>query len=277
MNSEGFISIGEIARYARISRPALIHYDHLGLISPMKRGDNNYRLYSSRQLQSIRLVATLQAMGMPLKEISKLMQRRTPESILELIEAHESHFERGIADLRRTQLLMQTLKDAIKEGLEANEDSLEVLFAKEESLLLGPQIDRSGGKGVEEAMLEFYAFCRAYDDSLDLNFPVWGIFSEQRIRNGDWNLPDRFYFRMPGAPDRKKEGLYLVGYTRGYYGNSGALYRKMTDYIQKNGLEICGPTYETYPLNEISVADTNNYLMQVSISVRPGAESGGDA
>jgi DNA-binding transcriptional MerR regulator len=271
MHSEGLISVGEMARYARISRPALIHYDHLGLISPVKRGDNNnYRFYSSRQLQSIRLVATLQEMGMPLKEIAKLLKRRTPENILELIEKHESDLERGIAELRRTQALMLTLKGAITEGLAADEGKLEVCFTEEESLLLGPQINYAGGKTVEKAMLEFYEFCREYDETLDLNYPVWGVFSEERIKNRDWHLPDRFYFKMTGAPDTRPAGLFLVGYTRGYYGSSDALYSKMMDYIEENDIEVCGPAYETYPLNEISVVDTNNYLMRISINVRTG-------
>jgi DNA-binding transcriptional MerR regulator len=268
MNDEGLISIGEIARYARISRSALIHYDRLGLISPIKRADNNYRFYSSRQLQSVRLVATLQDIGMPLKDIAKLLQRRTPENILHMLKTYDAQVGRRIAKLQQTQALMRTLKEAIAGGLAANEDKMDLTHMQEESLLLGPQIDYSSGKSIEEAMLEFYAFCNDYDDSLDLNYPVWGVFSEQRIKNRDWNRPDRFYFRMPGAPDRKPAGLYLTGYTRGYYGSSDELYKRMLAHIEEKGLEICGPAYETYPLNEISVADSNHYLMCVSISVR---------
>jgi DNA-binding transcriptional MerR regulator len=270
MENEGLISIGEMARYARISRPALIHYDRLGLISPVRRGDNNYRLYSSRQLQSIRLVATLQDIGMPLKEIAKLVRNRTPENILDLFEKYDAHVGRSVEKLRRTQMLMQTLKNAITEGLAADEGKIETKRVEEEALLLGPQIDYSGGKTIEEAMLDFYAFCRERDESMDLNYPVWGVFSERRIKDRDWNRPDRFYFKMPGAPDKKAAGLYLIGYTRGYYGSSDELYKRMLAHIEENGLEICGPTYETYPLNEISVADSNKYLMQVSISVRAG-------
>ncbi|MDR2131772.1 MAG: MerR family transcriptional regulator [Clostridiales Family XIII bacterium] len=268
MNDEGLISIGEMARYARISRPALIHYDHLGLITPVKRGENNYRFYSSRQLQSVRLVATLQDIGMPLKDIAKLLRHRTPENILSMIDEYDARVERRMEKLQRTRALMRTLREAITEGIAAKEDRIETVRMREESLLLGPQIDYSDGKTIEEAMLEFYAFCLSRDDSLDLNYPVWGVFSERRIKNRDWNRPDRFYFRMPGAPDTKPEGLYLVGYARGYYGGGDALYRRMMAHMEENGLEICGPAYETYPLNEISVADSNNYLIRVSISVR---------
>jgi effector-binding domain-containing protein len=82
---------------------------------------------------------------------------------------------------------------------------------------------------------------------------------------------------MPGAPDRKPAGLYLIGHTRGYYGSSDALYKRMMEHIAANDLEICGPAYETYPLNEISVTDTNNYLMRVSISVKSRNEAGESA
>jgi DNA-binding transcriptional MerR regulator len=268
MNSEGLISIGEMARYARISRPALIHYDRLGLISPVKRGDNNYRFYSSRQLQAIHLVATLQDIGMSLKEIAKLVRRRTPESILNLLEKYDAHVECSIEKLMRTRTLMRTLRETIEEGLAANEDKIETRQMEEESLLLGPRIDYAEGKTIEEAMLEFYAFCLERDASLDLNYPVWGVFSESRIKNRDWNRPDRFYFKMPGAPDKKPAGLYLIGYTRGYYGSSDELYERMLAHIEENDLEICGSAYETYPLNEISVVDSNNYLMRVSIGVK---------
>ena len=42
----------------------------------------------------------------------------------------------------------------------------------------------------------------------------------------------------------------------------------MLDYIYSNGFEICGPTYEEYPLNEISVVEDKDYLMRVMITVR---------
>jgi hypothetical protein len=218
----------------------------------------------------VRLVATLQDIGMPLRDIAKLVRRRTPESILNMIEKYDAHVAQSIAKLQQTQALMRTLKSAISEGLTAAEDKIEVVRMEEESLLLGPQIDYSDGKSIEEAMLDFYSFCLEYDDSLDLNYPVWGLFSERRIKDRDWDRPDRFYFKMPGAPDRKPAGLYLVGFTRGYYGNSDALYKRMLAHIEKKCLTICGPTYETYPLNEISVTDSNNYLMRVSISVSGG-------
>jgi len=104
-----------------------------------------------------------------------------------------------------------------------------------------------------------------------MNYPVWAMFSEYRIKNRDWKWSDRYYFFNPEGHDKKPAALYAVGYTRGGYGQSHELYTCMLDYIDANGYEICGPAYEEYPLNEICVTDDNNYLMRVMITVcKPG-------
>ncbi|MDR1326883.1 MAG: hypothetical protein LBJ74_00595, partial [Heliobacteriaceae bacterium] len=118
------------------------------------------------------------------------------------------------------------------------------------------------------ALLSFYNNINKKYPDLDLNYPVWGNFSEERIKRGDWVWPDRYYFSNPTGPDRRPAALYAVGYTRGGYGQSADLYKKIIDYIDKNGLEICGDTYEEYPLNEVIVSDDTNYLIRVMISVR---------
>jgi DNA-binding transcriptional MerR regulator len=269
MKHDGLISISELAKYARISRTALIHYDHIGLIRPEARGENNYRYYSHRQITVANLVMTLQELGMPLKEIARLVESRTPEATVGIFARQSEHLDREIGRLQKSRQLLDTLCSIIESGLSADEDVVEARFEQAESILLGPRIDYSGGKSIKEATLDFYKQCSLADPDIDLNYPVWGMFDESRVKNRDWRGPDRFYFRMPDAPDLKPSGLYAVGYDRGYYGESDGLYKKLTAFIGGNGLEICGPAYEEYPLNEISVSDDNNYLMKISISVKP--------
>jgi effector-binding domain-containing protein len=60
----------------------------------------------------------------------------------------------------------------------------------------------------------------------------------------------------------------VTGYTRGNYGQSAALYKRLLAYIEQHNLEICGPAFETYPLNEISISDPDRYLMRISITVK---------
>ena len=264
----GLFSVSELAKFARITRSALIFYDNIGLVAPVERGDNNYRYYSPHQTTSTNLINTLQELNIPLKRITELIKHRTPESIISLFSEQSEQIDLRIEKLLRSQKLLMTLKSIIEEGISINEEKIEVGWNEEESILVGPQIDYSGGMSIEEALFNFYKHWSVVDSDLDLNYPVWAIFSEERIKRGDWVGPDKFYFKMPDAPDRKPAGLYVTGYTRGYYGKSDALYKRLMAYIEENGLEISGPVFEAYPLNEISVTNPCSYLMRISISVK---------
>jgi DNA-binding transcriptional MerR regulator len=239
----------------------------MGLLSPVERGENNYRYYAPHQVTTTNLISTLQALEVPLKKITGLIQNRTPEKIISVFSEQRDRIDQSIDKLLKAQKLLMTLESTIKDGLSVDEEKIEVSWEEEESILIGPQIDYSDGTTIEEACLNFYRHWNALDSDLDLNYPVWAIFSEERIKRGDWLGPDKFYFKMPDAPDKKPAGLYATGYARSYYGHSDMLYKKLVAYIIENGLEICGPTYEMYPLNEISISDPQNYLMRVSISV----------
>lgn len=62
-------------------------------------------------------------------------------------------------------------------------------------------------------------------------------------------------------------GLYLVGYTHGYYGQTNDLPGKMAAYAKKHGLVFNGAVYNIYLTDETSVIDPDQYLLQVSASV----------
>jgi len=264
----GLLSIGELAKFARVNRSALIFYDNMGLMSPVERGDNNYRYYSPHQVTMTNLINTMQELGVPLKEIIGISNDRTPEKILSMLSEQSVHIDQQIQKLHGSQKLLLTLKGIIEDALSVDEEKIETHWAEEESILIGPQIDYSDGTSIEEAFLEFYKHCNAIDANLDLNYPVWAIFSQERVERGDWVGPDKFFFWRPDAPDKKPAGFYVTGHTRGYYGKSNALYTKIMSYIKENDLEICGPAYEMYILNEITIPEPNNYLMRISIEVK---------
>ncbi|GHU86964.1 MerR family transcriptional regulator [Clostridia bacterium] len=271
MGKDGMLSISELARFARVSRTALIYYDAMKLISPAARGENDYRYYSERHVAVVNVISTLKETGMPLKEIAKVIKNRTPESVMTLFSEQERLIDLNIAKLTRAKTLMSELKHNIEEGMAADESKIELKTVAAQPVFLGPRNDYSGGKTLDDALLAFYLWCEQTNGDMDLNYPAWGMFSEERIRRRDWKWPDRFYFKRPDAPDAKLAGTYVVGYTRGDYGRTEALYERLTAYIAANNLEICGPAYEEYPLNEISVTNPDDYLIRVSITVRPAS------
>ncbi len=121
---------------------------------------------------------------------------------------------------------------------------------------------------VKTSLLEFYQNVEERYLNVDLNYPAWGFFPEDHIKRGDWSMPKQYYFYNPGGRDKRPAAHYAIGYTRGGYGHHDALYRRLLEYIDRNGLEICGGAYEEYPLNGVSISDDENYLMRIMITVR---------
>ncbi|MCL2153614.1 MAG: MerR family transcriptional regulator [Oscillospiraceae bacterium] len=268
MQESGLFSISDFAKFSRVTRDTLLHYDRIGLLTPTSRGENNYRYYSGHQLAIVNLIRTLQQLGMTLGEIKELKDQRTPELTYEVLKQQIDRIDKKIRSWVQAKKLLLTIQKTINTVQNIDEDKITVQFLPAEAIVLGCLNDYSNGRALHETLLTFYKDISKKHPDLDMNYYVWGTFSKERIKRGDWVGADRFYFINPEGSDLRPAGFYAIGYMRGGYVHGDALYRRLTEYIDKNGLEICGDAYEEYPLNEVCVTEENNYLMRVMIAVR---------
>jgi hypothetical protein len=102
---------------------------------------------------------------------------------------------------------------------------------------------------------------------LNLSYPIGGCFDSMEGFLAAPSRPARFFSHDPQGNETISAGLYLTGYTRGYYGQTNDLPRRMAAYAVRNGLTFAGPVYNTYLLDELSMTDTEQYLLRVSASV----------
>lgn len=268
MADSGLFTVKEFAEFSRTTRDTLIHYDKIGLLTPVSRGANGYRYYSTGQLAVLNVIRTMQELGMPLEEIKSIKDTMTPAIVSEYFETQNMKIEQEIERWVHAQKLLSTFRKTINSVLNVDESEITIQFMPAEAIILGDLNDYSRGRNDYDAMLSFYHTMEERYPDLNLNYPVWGVFSGSRIKAGDWVYPDRYYFYNPEGQDRKPAACYAIGYLRGGYGQSYELYRKLIGFIDKNGFEICGDAYEEYPLNEVCISDDKNYLMRVMITVR---------
>ena len=261
-------SVGDFAKFSRTTRDTLHHYDKIGLLSPMSRGENNYRYYSGGQLALVNVIRTLQELGLSLAEIKILKDNRTPESINEILIRQIEKIDLKINDWVRSRKLLFTIQKSIHSVLNVDEQAITIQFLPMEAIILGEQNDYSRGSTAYDALISFYHDISKKYPNLNLNYPVWGRYAEARLKNRDWRWPDCYYFYNPEGQDKRPAALYAIGYTRGGYGQSDELYNRIFDYIDRNDFEICGDAFEEYPLNEVCIYDDTNYLMRVLITVR---------
>ena len=102
-NNIKYFSTGEFAKLCNVHKKTLFYYDEIGLFKPEKVMPTGYRYYSEYQLETFNIIYTLKDIGMPLKDIKKYMDNRTPENMLDLFQYETKEIEKEINKLRKKQ------------------------------------------------------------------------------------------------------------------------------------------------------------------------------
>jgi DNA-binding transcriptional MerR regulator len=265
---EDYMSITEFAEFAGISASSLRHYDRTGVFAPAKQGgkfDNNYRYYSPQQITTVKMIRVLTEIGVPLKIIKELSKNRTPEKLLKLLKKHRDKVAGELHFLREVYSVVDTFTELLYEAMSATETEITVCEMPEKRIILGDVNDFSGTAGFYR---EFIRFCSApHEPKLNISYPVGGYWDSMPAFSEEPSRPARFFSLDPSGHEQRAAGLYLVGYTRGYYGQVNDLPSRMEAYAKKNGYVFTGAVYNIFLSDEISIVEPDRYLLQASVPV----------
>jgi len=73
------LKIGDFARLAGTNLRTLRYYEEIGLLAPARRSSGGFRFYRREDLNRLRMVGTLQALGLELARIRELMDTRAED------------------------------------------------------------------------------------------------------------------------------------------------------------------------------------------------------
>lgn len=265
-----YLTIKEFAEIVGVTPEALRYYHRIGVFIPAKVGTelkNLYRLYDPTQVTTFKMIKVLVEIGVPLKAIAGLSENRTPESLLKLITKYDGKIESQLEELENEHVIIGVLKNLLIEGISATETEIHVSEQQERRIILGKRNNFEGAVGFNR---EFLKFCNdpGHDPPLNLSFPVGGFFDSMETFMAEPSQPTHFFSLDPSGHQKLDTGLYLIGFTRGYYGQTNDLPERLIAYAKKNRLEFNGPVYNIYLFDEVSIANTNQYLLQVSAQIK---------
>ena len=260
------ISIKKFSEFSGVKQSTLRYYDKIGLLSPQIRGENNYRYYTPIQCVTLNFISVLSDLGIPLATIKKISDSRTPERILELLTQQESKLDYQLRELQKTYSIIHTFRNNILTGLSIQESDITVQKFEETRIAFGVPTDF---KNDETYYRTFTKFCNSAEQfGIDLRYPIGGYYDNIDSFLKSPGHPDRFFSLDPTGASKRPAGQYLVTYNRGYYGEFDDVPKKITEYAQEHQLTFSGPLYAIYLLDEISIADYNKYLVQLTIGVK---------
>ena len=259
------LSIKDFSRIAKLKQSTLRYYDKIGLFSPTARGDNNYRYYTPFQLLTLNFINVLADLDIPLIRIKELSENRAPESIIELLGRQEIKLDRQMHQLRTAYSIIHTFRSNIQKGLIAREDYIGVEELDEFYIIKGPVNYFKENGTFYEPFINFLN--SAERNRINLHYPIGGYHHDMDAFVNAPGQPTKFFSLDPFGDFMCPAGKYLVGYSRGYYGEFGDLPQRMTAYVQEHRLCFKGAVYVLYLLDEISIVCPDQYLARVAVGV----------
>ncbi len=262
------LSISEFSKMVNMSVSRLRYYANMEILVPASRiiDPESKRIgYSPMQITTVNLVRVLSDIGVKIETIKDLAKTRTPGTMLKVMFAQENEAARKARIMQEATTIIKTHAELINEGIRAIEADFSVVEMPEKSIVLGNKNNFFNSAGFYE---EFVRFCRDQSERhINLSYPIGGYFDNMEMFLENPSHPQRFFSLNPHGGDSKPAGLYLTGYTRGYYGETDDLPKRMNLYARDNGLDFNGPVYNIYPFAELCITDPNQYLLQASVSV----------
>lgn len=70
------LQIGEVAEEIGLSLRTVRYYEQMGLITPERRSDGGFRLYSPIQVERLRLIKRMKPLGFHIDQMRELLQAR---------------------------------------------------------------------------------------------------------------------------------------------------------------------------------------------------------
>lgn len=264
-----YYTTGEFAEICGIKKKTLFHYDNIDLFTPEKVMSNGYRYYSKYQLEVFNVISVLKEIGMPLKEIKKFLDKRTPENTLKLFKYEKEQVEKEIKNLKRIQKLLEVKLNLIDIGINAP-DELALEEKDEEYIVLSSPVNETEDDYDIETYTKHIKYC--IDNDLDYGYPVGSMISKEDLISRRFHKYSYYFTKIIESKNFKEsvlkpKGLYLVGYSHGYYDKVYKMYEKMIKYIEENNLSISGYSYEEVLIDEISSSVGDDFVIKVSIKV----------
>ena len=260
------LSIQEFSKLSGVESSKLRYWDDIGIFTPLKRNpENNYRYYSMAQLLALNFVTVLSELEIPLKTIAELRQERDPNKLLSLLEKQEIQMDMEMRRLRHRYSIIHARRELINMGVNIDEAAISVLHFDERAMILWPKNEYGDGDTFINPLSTYVSLSGEYH--INLSFPVGGYYDSLDLFAKAPACPSNFISIDPVGFHIRKAGDYLVGFTRGYYGDAGDLPQRMASYAKEHSLNITGPVYLMYLNEEISTKDPSQYLAQASIAI----------
>lgn len=261
--STKLLTTAEFAKLHEVNKRTLHYYDSIGLFSPVKKGENQYRYYETSQSMEFEYIRMLKELNMSIEEIKEYIENPNPKDFLQLAGEKIREIDKKMEKLAKTRHILSTMKKQTEscEKLEGGEIFLKE--CEEEQYLTTPYNFEEGF--VEEA----FAHVKEVWGLEQCRMGIGSYLAVEKVAKGEFQEYDGLFTPVLGNAIKKDmmikpKGLYLCAYLRGSWRYLPNLYEEIFAYAKKEHLHLTGFAYE-WGMNDFSVSEKKDYITQIMI------------
>lgn len=206
------MNIKEAEKLTGISKRNIRFYEQKGMLHPARNQDNDYRDYSSQDIERLKLIRALRMVDMPLEEIQKVLDGKT--SLEEAATAQERQLRERVQEVQTAIRFCKSLQglsgdvevDAILREMDREENRKHLFtqwredykkmckFLQKATFTYIPEGAVTNAREFTQALLDF-----ARENQVDITITKEGMYPEFTLDGVEYTA-ERLYTQMGRAP-----------------------------------------------------------------------------
>jgi hypothetical protein len=167
--------------------------------------------------------------------------------------------------LRKRSSVIHAKQELMRYGLRVDASQVTIAWREKKRMVLWPKNEYAEEDSFIIPLASYVSQAAEYQ--IDLDYPVGGYWNSMDAFCAASGKPEHFVSLDPTGLHERREGEYLIGFSRGHYGKMGDLPERMAMYARENSLRMEGAVYVLYLHDEICERDSEQYLAQACVAV----------
>lgn len=275
MNKSELFKIGEIAKMFHLSVGTLRHYEKNGLIKPDYIDENSgYRYYSTQQFEVLNTIRYLRTLDMPLEKIKEFLLNRNITSIQKMLEIQKVKVIEKQKELKRIEKKINNRLKYLDDALNSEFDKIIIKEIPEKKVVwlknnleIKTYIDNNFETSIRKLEQN------QEETAVFLGKIGLGI-SKEKLLQKNYKSYDRIFLILDDEDNYNgkielipKETNITIRFC-GIHKDAQKYYKKLSDYIEENGLEIIGFSKEISMIDYGITNDTSKFVTEIQIPIR---------
>ncbi|MDR0884957.1 MAG: MerR family transcriptional regulator [Clostridiales Family XIII bacterium] len=272
LDNEEYYSVGEAAKLCNISRKALRFYDEIGIISPDRIGENEYRYYKRDTLLMVPVIKYYKQMGFKLEEMRDFIAGATYVELEESFKTKKVTLKKELSRIEEQYTSVRDWYNLIVEAsvvIESNATDVGVKYFEPSLLCYQDQPYKSDYKDAI-INIEFTNYIESLEN--EITGPVIRYFGDVREKLAGKLEMNRILQKTildcPFGRTVTFGGKVMLScYHIGSHYRLSETYDKMFDWAGLHGYKCKDAAYERYVTDYWTTSDAEKHVTEVIIEI----------